>query len=214
MKIIQARVGMMEVYCYIVYDESSGDGIVIDPGGDEDKILALLRKNDIKLRYIVNTHGHADHTCGNGPLRAATGAPIVVHAVDDDFFQLPQNQQFAQMMGFALSPPADVRVQDGDELTFGSIVMKFIHTPGHSPGSCCLLIGDNLFTGDTLFVGAVGRTDLPGSSLKQMIDSFEHKIMTLPPSTKVWPGHDYGDKPTSTIRMEAQTNPYIIDFMS
>jgi hydroxyacylglutathione hydrolase len=213
MKIIQTPVGQMAVFCYLVYDEATGEGILIDPAGDEDRLLRLLQENKIKLRYIVNTHGHPDHTCGNDRLNKATGAPVVMHGLDDDFSQEESNRNFARMMGFPASPPADIRVKDDEELSFGGLSMKFIHTPGHTPGACCILIEGNLFTGDTLFVGAVGRTDLPGGSMQQLLDSIKAKILSLPPDTIVWPGHDYGDRPQSTVRHEMQTNPYITDLI-
>ncbi|MGV8074820.1 MAG: MBL fold metallo-hydrolase [Syntrophobacteraceae bacterium] len=213
MKIIQTRVGFMEVFCYLVYDEKTLEGILIDPAGDEERLLDLLRERGIKLCYIVNTHGHPDHTCGNDRLRQATGAPVVIHAVEDAFFQTPERRQYTRMMGFETAAPADVLIKDNDQLTFGSITMKFLHTPGHTPGGCCILIDGNLFTGDTLFVGAVGRTDFPGSSLQQMLTSIKTKILTLPPDTVVWPGHDYGVRPHSTVGYEAKTNPYVIDLL-
>ena len=213
MKIIQAPVGKMGVFCYLVYDEGSGEGILIDPAGEEDRLLRLLQEKGIKLRYIVTTHGHPDHTSGNACLRAKTGAPIVMHALDDAFCQTPENREWGLMMGFPPSPPADIRVEDGDELTFGHLTMKFLHTPGHTPGACCILIGNHLFTGDTLFVGAIGRTDLPGASFDQLLKSLETKILPLPPETVIWPGHDYGDTPHTTLRHEMETNPYITDFL-
>jgi glyoxylase-like metal-dependent hydrolase (beta-lactamase superfamily II) len=213
MKIIQKPVGHMEVFCYLVYDEKSGEGILIDPAGNEDHLLALLKQEGVTLRYIVNTHGHPDHTCGNDRLREETGAKVVMHALDDDFFQKPEVRGWARMMGLEAASPADVRIQDGDELTFGDLTMKFIHTPGHTLGACCILIDGNLFTGDTLFVGAVGRTDLPGASFKDMLHSLQTRIITLPPDTIVWPGHDYGDRPQSTVGREMETNPYITDFL-
>lgn len=213
MKIEQIQVGFMQVFCYLVYDEETMEGILIDPAGNEKELIEHLKKKGIKLRYIVNTHGHADHTCGNEPLRNATGASVVMHETDDHFFQLPENTMFARSMGFSLSGPADVRVQGGDELSFGKIKMKFIHTPGHTPGACCILIDGNLFTGDTLFVGAVGRTDLPGGSFRQLIESLISLVKSLPPDTVVWPGHDYGDRPRSTLKREAETNPYIVENM-
>jgi hydroxyacylglutathione hydrolase len=213
MQIQQITVGFMEVFCYLVYDAPGGECILIDPAGDEGKLLDLLREKDLRLRYIVNTHGHADHTCGNARLHAATGAPIVMHTADDDFFGQPESREWAQMMGFDPAPPAQIRVADGDELSFAGIAMRFLHTPGHTPGACCILINGNLFTGDTLFVGAVGRTDLPGASFTQLLESLKNKILTLPPETIVWPGHDYGDQPHSTIGREMETNPYITDFL-
>lgn len=213
MKIIQTPVGHMEVFCYLVYDEGSGEGILIDPAGDEQRLLDLLREHHVRLRYIVNTHGHADHTCGNGTLRENTGARIVMHDLDADFFQTPEALAWASMMGFPPSPPADLRVHDGSELRFGSLTLKFLHTPGHTPGACCLLIDGNLFTGDTLFVGAVGRTDLPGASFDQLLESLRKKVLPLPPDTVIWPGHDYGDRPSSTVGHELEHNPYITDFL-
>ncbi|MDA8305591.1 MAG: MBL fold metallo-hydrolase [Deltaproteobacteria bacterium] len=213
MKIEQIPVGFMQVFCYLVYDEESKEGILIDPAGNEQELIEFLRQKGIILRYIVNTHGHADHTCGNSPIREATGASVVMHAKDDSFFQRPENKMFARSMGFADSGPTDVRVNDGDELTFGNLTMKFIHTPGHTPGACCILIDGNLFTGDTLFVGAVGRTDLPGGSYEVLIKSLQDLVKKLPPDTVVWPGHDYGDRPRSTLKHEAETNPYIAEYM-
>lgn len=214
MKIIQTAVGHMEVFCYLIYDEESHDGVLLDPAGDESYLLDLLKEKNIKLRYIINTHGHPDHTCGNESLKKVTGALVVMHALDDDFFQSPEAITMSRMMGFDVSPPADIRIQDGDELAFGGVTMKFLHTPGHTPGACCILIDGNLFTGDTLFVGAVGRTDLPGASFEQLLESLKTKILPLPAETIIWPGHDYGDSPWSTVRDEVENNPYITDFLA
>lgn len=213
MQIVQKSVGEMEVFCYLVFDEQSSEGVLIDPAGNEDQLLELLQAHNINLRYIVNTHGHPDHTCGNHVLRQQTGAPVVMHALDDQFFQDPDTREWTQLMGFDAAPPADILVQDGDELTFGNLTMRFVHTPGHTPGACCVFIAGNLFTGDTLFVGAVGRTDLPGASFDQLLDSLKTKILPLPADTVIWPGHDYGDRPHSTLDHETRTNPYITDFI-
>lgn len=213
MKIEQVMVGNMAVFCYLVYDEKSKEAILIDPAGNVDELLQLLEQRGLKLRYIVNTHGHPDHTCGNNRVREATAAQVVMHALDDDLFQRPEFAGWAGMLGVEAAGPADVRVQDGDELTFGNLTMKIIHTPGHTPGGCSILIDGNLFTGDTLFVGAVGRTDLPGASFEQLIHSLQTRVTALPPATVIWPGHDYGDRPHSTVEHEMKTNPYITDFM-
>ncbi len=213
MKIEQIPVGFMQVFCYLIYDEQAKEGVLIDPAGNEEDLVQLLKDKGITLKYIVNTHGHADHTCGNEPIRQATGAKVVMHASDDVYYQRPESRMFARNMGFTTPGPADIRVQDGEELAFGNLTMKFIHTPGHTQGACCILINGNLFTGDTLFVGAVGRTDLPGGSFKQLIQSLQKLVKTLPPATVVWPGHDYGDQPRSTLEREMETNPYISEYM-
>ncbi|MHC1729154.1 MAG: MBL fold metallo-hydrolase [Syntrophobacteraceae bacterium] len=213
MKIEQIPVGFMEVFCYLVYDEETKEGVLIDPAGNEEDLIQHLEEKGITLRYIVNTHGHADHTCGNEPIRKATGANVVMYSADDVYYQRPESKIFAKNMGFPTPDPADIRVEDGEEIMFGNLKMKFIHTPGHTLGSCCILIGGNLFTGDTLFVGAVGRTDLPGGSFKQLIESLQKLARTLPPETVVWPGHDYGDRPRSTLQREKESNPYISEYL-
>jgi glyoxylase-like metal-dependent hydrolase (beta-lactamase superfamily II) len=147
-----------------------------------------------------------------GVLIDRTGARIVMHEADVRLFDLPSAKIMASQMGFRASPPTDLKVKDGDRIRFGNESLEVIHTPGHTPGSMCLYGKKNLFTGDTLFVGAVGRTDLPGGSFDVLLQSLKHKIMPLPDDTIVWPGHDYGETPASTIGREKQTNPYLTDF--
>ncbi|MFP3870045.1 MAG: MBL fold metallo-hydrolase [Syntrophobacteria bacterium] len=216
MIIEQITVGEMEVFCYLLGCEDTRTGAAIDPAGDQsdiEKILALLRQKDLHLSYIINTHGHADHTCGNQLLAARTGARTVMHELDDDFFTTEEARGWAQQLGLCAAPPVDIRVADGDSLSLGGLTLEFIHTPGHTPGAMCVKLGKNLFTGDTLFVGAVGRTDLPGGSLETLLTSLEEKLLPLPPDTVIWPGHDYGDRPYSTLAHEKETNPYITDFI-
>ncbi len=212
-EIIQVPVGEMEVFCYIVFDTETKEGVIIDPAGDANKLVKILRDNDIRLKYIINTHAHADHTVENETIKKATGAKTVMHRLDDEFSREPASIEWNKKLGFEPPPPADVLIEDGQELPLGNYSICFIHTPGHTPGACCILIDGNLFTGDTLFVGAVGRTDLPGASFETLLQSLKNKIITLPPETIVWPGHDYGDAPKSTIGKEMETNPYITDFI-
>ncbi len=213
MEIIQLETGVMAVFTYIVYCPLKKEAIVIDPGGDEDRIVQLIDDMALRLIYIVNTHGHADHTCGNLRVKELTGAKILMHEKDDMLFNSPIGQRRAMEMGFTPSPPADIRLKDMDIIRFGTAKLMVLHTPGHSPGSICLYGDGHLFTGDTLFVGAAGRTDLPGASLDQLIQSIKDKILPLPDDTIIMPGHDYGDQPTSTIAREKATNPYITDFI-
>ena len=209
MDIEQIKVGYMDVFCYILSSPSNKQALVIDPAGNEEQIVGRINQKDLNLKYIVNTHGHADHTCGNAKLKELTGAMIVMHEEDDRIFNSPRGQEHARQMGFTISPPADIFIKDNDDIVAGDISLKVIHTPGHSPGGVCLLGDGNLFTGDTLFVGAVGRTDLPGASFSQFMNSINGRLLTLPDETVVWPGHDYGDRPFSNIGIEKRTNPWL-----
>ncbi|MBW1981068.1 MAG: MBL fold metallo-hydrolase [Deltaproteobacteria bacterium] len=213
MIIDQLTVGEMAVFCYLVACPESRDAAAIDPAGDTEKILQILQEKSLQLKYIINTHGHADHTCGNQALAKITGAKTVMHALDDDFFTTEEAKGWAAELGLCAASPVDIRVADGEQLPLGNLTLEFIHTPGHTPGAVCIKVENNLFTGDTLFVGAVGRTDLPGGSLERLLKSIEEKILPLPPETVIWPGHDYGEQPRSTIAHEMKTNPYITDFI-
>jgi hydroxyacylglutathione hydrolase len=213
MIIKQIKVGFMEVFCYILGCEATHKGLLIDPAGDEERIMDTVGGLGLTLESVVNTHGHPDHTCGNAKIKDLTGAKIYMHTQDDRFFNTPEGQSMGRQMGFAASPPADVRVEDGDTIGFGEKALTVLHTPGHTPGGICLHEGRNLFTGDTLFVGAVGRTDFPGGSLEVLLHSIKEKILCLADDTIIWPGHDYGGRPSSTVAYERKHNPYITDFL-
>jgi glyoxylase-like metal-dependent hydrolase (beta-lactamase superfamily II) len=205
----QIRVGFMDVFCYLVACSRTKEALFIDPAGNEEELVNLIRQENLTLKYIVNTHGHADHTCGNKQVKALTGAKIIMHEADNRVFSTPEGHAMARQWGFEPSPPADDTVKDGDAIVVGDVSLEVIHTPGHSPGGICLLSDGNLFTGDTLFVGGIGRTDLPGSSYEQFMTSIQERLISLPPETIVWPGHDYGPMPRSTIGYEKATNPWL-----
>ncbi len=208
MLVKQITVGSMAVCCYLVACEETKKAVVIDPGGNENDILALIDNEGVKLEYIVNTHGHPDHVCAYGPLQKATGAPIIMHEDDVDFFAKSDVKDYFSMLGLAASPPPDKRVKDGDYIKFGNVSLEVIHTPGHTPGGICLYSAPHLFTGDTLFVGAVGRTDFPGGDMEAFMRSIRERLLGLPDETIVWPGHGYGGS-QSTIGAEKRSNPYI-----
>ena len=208
MIIKQVQVGPDKVFCYILGCEKTHKAVIIDPGGEEDRLLAVIGELQLTLLYIINTHVHPDHTCGNEKLKNATGAAIVMHADDQAFLHDREAAAYFKRMG-PLSPDADILVQDGTVLTFGEYSLKVIHTPGHTPGSVCLYGHGNLFTGDSLFVGAAGRVDLPGGDFQTLTASLEQNISTLPDDTVIWPGHDYGDTITSTIGREKKENPFL-----
>jgi glyoxylase-like metal-dependent hydrolase (beta-lactamase superfamily II) len=205
----QIKVGFMDVFCYLVACSRTKEALFIDPAGNEEELVNFIRQENLALKYIVNTHGHADHTCGNKKVKVLTGAKIIMHEIDDRVFSTPEGHAMARQWGFEPSPPADETVKDGDAIVVGDVSLQVIHTPGHSPGGICLLSDGNLFTGDTLFVGGIGRTDLPGSSHEQFMKSIKEKLLSLPPETIVWPGHDYGAMVRSTIGYEKATNPWL-----
>ncbi len=209
MEIEQMQVGFMAVFCYIVACPTTKEALVIDPAGDEDKIIRRLKDKGYQLKYIVNTHGHGDHTCGNARVKELTGAEIAMHKLDDQLYNSPEGHAMSRQWGFAPSPPVDVLIEEGDKLVIGDVSLDVMHTPGHSPGGVCLYAPGHVFTGDTLFVGGIGRTDLPGASMDDFMKAIKERLLTLPGDTIVWPGHDYGFKPQSTIEIEKKTNPWI-----
>jgi hydroxyacylglutathione hydrolase len=208
MFIEQRQVGQMAVFAYLVGDEESGEALVIDPAEDTAGIIASAQQRKVKIKYIVNTHGHVDHTGGNADMKRETNAAIIVHE-DDAPMLVSTPAAMLRMFGAKDSPPADRMVKDGDLITVGGVTLRVIHTPGHSPGSMALYVDGYAFTGDTLFVEAVGRTDLPGGSPEVMFDSIQSKLCTLPDETVVLPGHNYGSAPTSTIGHEKRFNPFL-----
>jgi glyoxylase-like metal-dependent hydrolase (beta-lactamase superfamily II) len=188
MLIKQLDIGYMDNFCYIVGCKKTRKALVIDPGHDVDQIVSAAEKQGLEIETIVNTHAHGDHTAGNAELKSLTGAKIIIHALD--------------AAGY---PKADVFLKDEKTLQLGEITFDVIHTPGHTPGGICLHAEGNLFTGDTLFVGDSGRTDLPGGDRPSLGKSIR-RLMQLPDDTTIWPGHNYGPTPTSTIGWEKRHN--------
>jgi hydroxyacylglutathione hydrolase len=204
----QLIVGSMGVCCYIIGCAKTGRGAIVDPGGGEKTILATVKDMGLSIDYIIATHGHPDHVCGNRIIQEATGAKIVMHEDDAAFFFRKEIQNYFSMLGLEPSPPVDKTVKDGDILALGEEQIRIIHTPGHTPGGICLYNPPDLITGDTLFVGGIGRTDFPGGSHQQLIDSILGRLMVLPEETTIWPGHGYGGN-RSTLGEEKKENPYI-----
>jgi hydroxyacylglutathione hydrolase len=157
---------------------------------------------------VINTHGHSDHTSANAGIIEATDAQLCIHRADAEQVTKLLSGVLSRIMGGKGSPKPGRLLEDNDLIEIGNSALRVIHTPGHTPGSICLYGEGHLFTGDTLFVGAVGRTDLPGGSARKLLSSIREKLYILPPETVVWPGHDYGEAPSSTIEREMRTNPF------
>jgi glyoxylase-like metal-dependent hydrolase (beta-lactamase superfamily II) len=188
MIIRQLSVGSMDNFCYLVGCSRTRKAIVIDPGADPELIFDQAERDGLVIEAIVNTHGHGDHTAAGPALKALTGAVLIMHAADADE-----------------AIPVDIRISGDQNLPVGEILFKVFHTPGHTPGGICLYAEGQLFTGDTLFVGDSGRTDLRGGHRPSLAASIR-RLMRLPEETVVWPGHDYGPTPSSTIGWEKRHN--------
>jgi len=205
----QYEVGQYAVFCYLVGDEQSGEGLFIDPADDTDGLVSEAKSQGIqRIKYIVNTHAHVDHVMGNAAMAKKTGAKIVIHKDDADRL-VHAPSELLDMFSATQSPRADRVVQEGETIQVGKVGLRVIHTPGHSPGGISLYLDGMVFTGDTLFVGSVGRTDFPGSSWEVMEASIRDKLYTLPAETVVFPGHNYGASPTTSIRYERLHNPFV-----
>lgn len=189
--------------------------IIIDPGSPTGEVLDFIREQDIIPEKILNTHGHADQFFSAEEFKDSFDVPYCLHAEDDLFFRDPDvREKTRKSVGLPPPYPADRRLSDKDRVCFGESELTVIHTPGHTPGSVCFLCGKHLFTGDTLFVGEGGRTDLPGGDLPQMINSIRERILPLDKKTMIHPGHHHsGDPVFSTLEKETKTNIYITDLI-
>jgi len=190
-------VGMIQTNCFIVGDTHSEEAVVIDPGFDSasevKSILKEIERNRFRVKFIINTHGHPDHTSGNKTMKEATKALILIHEYDAPLLR---------------NPSADKTIREGDIIELGEIKLRVLHTPGHSKGSIALLGADAVFSGDTLFAGGIGRYNLLGGSLEEIMNSLKNKLLILPDHLKVYPGHG----PVTTIGEERRSNPFLQDF--
>ncbi len=197
-------VGPLQVNCFIVADENSNEAIVIDPGDEPDRILEVVKDNNLKVKYIVCTHAHFDHIGAVTEIKEETGAKIIIHKDELEIYEGARDQ--AAFWGYELAPlpEPDIFVNEGDNIGFGNLSFVVIHTPGHSPGGMSLYSENVVFTGDTLFAGSVGRADFYGGDIERLRKSFV-RLLSLPPETKVFSGHG----PSSTMQREKTGNFFL-----
>lgn len=196
----------MQTFIYLIGCEKTKEAVVIDPVCEIDKIIDLSSKHGLKIKYIFNTHYHADHTNGNRELKEKTNALLLIHKFDAKPLTRPFNISKIGLNLYSMSPKPDIIIDKNTKFNVGSITFDIVHTPGHTKGGLCFYTEKNLFTGDLLFVGCTGRTDLPGGSRTKMKHSLNYIFNAYPEDTIIWPGHDYGAASTSTLKKEKGTN--------
>jgi hydroxyacylglutathione hydrolase len=204
LKIQSWTVGPVEVNTHLIWCSETSEAALIDPGGETVRILDFAKKNKLDIRYIINTHGHADHIGENAIAKELTGAPLLIHEADRQMLLSAERNLSLFMDAPLISPDADRLLHDGDQISLGKCTLPVLHTPGHTPGSIALVYDKVAIVGDTLFWRGVGRTDFPGSSMKELENSIRTKLYTLPDDTIVYTGHG----PTTTIGEERRENPF------
>jgi hydroxyacylglutathione hydrolase len=199
-------VGVFAENCWVIGNRRTGEAVCIDPGDNPDEILAMARDMGVRIKAIANSHGHLDHVMGVRGVKAATGAPFLIHPADLDIVR-GSAAMAPRWMGAQVEPPPDPDglLADGDEIDVDGVKLKVIHTPGHTPGSVSFYVNGLLFSGDTLFQGSIGRTDLPGGDYDLEMSSIIDRLLALPDDTIVLPGH----MAQTTIGHERQRNPYV-----
>ncbi|MCL0101751.1 MBL fold metallo-hydrolase [Dehalococcoidia bacterium] len=191
---------------YIISDEDSKEGAIVDPGGEADRIIKTVEELGLTIKYILNTHGHVDHVGGVSRVQEATGAQFGIHHNDVEMSQRPPAGYVANLVpDFVQPPPPDLELKDGDEFMVGGFKLTIIDTPGHTMGSLCVAGEGVLFSGDTLFQGSVGRTDFPGSSTEALVESIRTRLFELAEDTVVLPGHGA----QTSIGFEKENNPFV-----
>lgn len=205
MELLIKPTGPLQANCYLLYDKEGGEAVIIDPGYNGKEFIEILKKKNLKLKYIILTHGHGDHIGGVAELLSTFKTELLIHK-DDEEMLTDKIKSGTVMIGYPdVNVSATVFIKDGDEFLLGNEKLTVIHTPGHTKGGVSILIGNKLFVGDTLFFGSIGRTDFPGGSFDELKNSIQNKLFTLSEDVIVYPGHGGA----TTIKREKNSNPYV-----
>jgi hydroxyacylglutathione hydrolase len=204
--VLTLPVGIIQTNCYVAGCEETKEAVIIDPGGNPERILAAIKRQGLAVQYVLNTHAHFDHTDGNKAVVEATGAALAIHALDRPLLEAGGGGAWFGM-GTVAGPAPTVELKAGDPLAVGKLCFEVLHTPGHTPGHVCFFERNKevLFDGDVLFCQGVGRADLPGGDWQQLMDSIQRVLFALPDETVVYPGHG----PATTIGEEKRSNPWL-----
>ena len=205
MELLIKPTGPLQANCYLLYDKEGGEAVIIDPGYNGKEFIEILNEKNLKLKYIILTHGHGDHIGGVAELLSTLKTELLIHK-DDEEMLTDKIKSGTVIIGYPdVNVSATVFINDGDELSLGEEKLNIIHTPGHTKGGISILAGKKLFVGDTLFNGSVGRTDFPGGSFEELKNSIQNKLFTLSEDVVVYPGHGGA----TTIKKEKNSNPYV-----
>jgi glyoxylase-like metal-dependent hydrolase (beta-lactamase superfamily II) len=194
--------------CFLAGCEETKEAVVIDPGGEADRILSSLAESELKVKYIINTHGHFDHVSANGKMKEATGADLLIHPLDAPMLGMLSSNAAVFGISVENSPDCDRTIEEDESVSFGNFTLKIIHTPGHTPGGISLYSAGIIFVGDTLFAGSIGRTDFPGGDFDTLISSIKTKLFKLEDDVRVLSGHG----PETSIGREKRFNPFVGQF--
>lgn len=205
MKIYMLPVGELQSNCIVVVNEQTKQAVIVDPGAEAGKIMKFIAQHELKVEAILLTHGHADHIDALDKVREQTQAKVYIHHDDAQMLTDANKNLSVFISGPRVFKPAEEMLDDGQSLSLAGLDFYVLHTPGHTPGGCCFMIGEHVITGDTIFRESIGRTDFPGGSHKQLLNSIREQLLGLPETTKLYPGHG----PATDVAYEKKHNPFL-----